>query len=55
MAYRLLGEEVDSYVAAANHFGNKSKTLVKHIAEDLGFQYLTASDKLPFEEGKNSS
>lgn len=53
MAYRLLGEEVDTYVAAAGHFGHKSPSLVKHIAEDLGFEYLTASDKPSFINVKN--
>lgn len=48
MAYRLLGEDVDPYVAAAGHFGNKSPYLVKHFAEDLGFEYLSASDKSSF-------
>ena len=48
MAYRLLGEEVDTYVAAAGHFGQKSPTLVKHIAQDLGFEYLAATDKTSF-------
>lgn len=53
MAYRLLGEEVDPYVAAAGHFGNKSPNLVKHFAEDLGFEYLTASDKASFADVKD--
>lgn len=48
MAYRLMGEEVDSYVAAAGHFGAKSPMLVKHFAEDLGFKYLSASNKDEF-------
>lgn len=48
MAHKLLGDEVDPYVAAANHFGKKSPALVKHFAEDLGFDYLTASDKSAF-------
>lgn len=48
MAYQLLGEEVNPYVAAAGHFGKKSPCLVKHFAEDLGFEYLTASDKSSF-------
>ena len=52
MAYRLLGEEVNPYVAAAGHFGNKSPNLVKHFAEDLGFEYLTASDKASFTDVK---
>ena len=53
MAYRLLGEEVDPYVAARGHFGNKSPYLVKHFAEDLGFEYLTASDKSSFMDVKD--
>lgn len=39
-----------SYVGAAGHYGNKSKTLVKHYAEDLGFEYLSAHDKKSFAE-----
>lgn len=35
----------DEFIAAAGHFGNKSPTLVKHYAEDLGFEYLAASTK----------
>lgn len=50
MAYRLLGNEVDQYVAAAGHFGKQSNLLVKHLAEDLGFSYLTASTKDDFRE-----
>lgn len=53
MAYRLLGEEVDPYVAAAGHFGKKSPYLVKHFAEDLGFKYLAASDKSSFADVKD--
>lgn len=40
-----LGNEGNEFIAAAGHFGNKSKTLVKHYAEDLGFKYLFASSK----------
>lgn len=43
-----LGEEAEDYVAAARHYGNKSVTLVKHYAEDLGYEYLTASNKDEF-------
>lgn len=38
-----LGKDVNQFVAAGGHFGNKSKNLVKHFAEDLSFQYLSAS------------
>lgn len=39
------GKDADKYIAAGNHFGCKSPDLVKHLAEDLGFEYLTADDK----------
>jgi 2-succinyl-5-enolpyruvyl-6-hydroxy-3-cyclohexene-1-carboxylate synthase len=43
-----LGEDANDYVAAAGHFGNKSFDLVKHYATDLGYEYLSASDKETF-------
>lgn len=46
----LFGDEADKYIAAAGHFGNKSPLLVKHYAEDLGFRYLSASDKDEFSQ-----
>lgn len=39
------GEDADEFIAAARHYGNKSHQLVKHYAEDLGYEYLTASSK----------
>ena len=39
------GDDTDEYIAAARHYGNKSKNLVKHYAEDLGFEYFSASNK----------
>ena len=48
-AYKL-GEIADDFVAAAGHYGNKSSFLVRHYAEDLGFEYLTASTKEEFLE-----
>ena len=50
MAYRLLEDEVESYVAAAGHFGKQSSSLVRHYAEDLGFEYLGASNKEEFDK-----
>jgi len=48
-AYQRLGHEgVSRYIAADAHFGNKSKTLVKHYAEDLGLEYLSVSSKKDF-------
>lgn len=41
----IFGGEADEYIAAAGHYGNKSKELVKHYAEDLGFEYLSACNK----------
>ena len=40
-----MGDDTYPYVAAKGHFGSKSKDFVRHIAEDLGFEYLSASDK----------
>ena len=42
------GEYADDFGAAGGHFGKKSTELVKHYAEDLGFEYMTASDKDTF-------
>lgn len=42
------GDAADKFIAAAGHYGNKSTFLVKHYAEDLGFEYLTASNKEEF-------
>ena len=42
-------EDMESYIAAAGHFGNKSRTLVKGYAESLGFEYLAASGKEEFD------
>ena len=44
------GDETDKYIAAAGHYGNKSKNLIKHYAEDLGFKYISADSKESFEK-----
>lgn len=44
----MFGKEADDYIAAAGHYGNKSSNLVKHYAEDLGFEYLSAASKEEF-------
>lgn len=46
----IFGNEADRFISAAGHYGNKSLTLVKHYAEDLGFKYLSASNKEEFEK-----
>lgn len=43
-----LGEDVDKYIAAGGHNGNKSADLLKKYSESLGFQYLSASSKEEF-------
>jgi 2-succinyl-5-enolpyruvyl-6-hydroxy-3-cyclohexene-1-carboxylate synthase len=43
-----LGEDANKFIAAGGHYGNKSPLLVKHYAEDLGFEYITASNKEEF-------
>lgn len=42
------GDDADKFVAAAGHFGNKSRILVKNFVEALGFEYLCASNKDEF-------
>lgn len=39
------GDDADSYMAAAGHYGNRSPQLVKHYAQDLGYEYICASEK----------
>ncbi|HAS8338589.1 thiamine pyrophosphate-binding protein [Vibrio vulnificus] len=41
-------DSADKYIAAANHFGNKSENLIRNFSEDLGFKYLSASNKEEF-------
>lgn len=41
-------EEADRYISAGGHFGNQSHSLVKHYAEDLGFEYMQATSKEEF-------
>lgn len=47
------GDDADAYMAAAGHYGNKSPQLVKHYAEDLGFEYLSVSCKEDFLKALN--
>lgn len=44
------GDAADSYMAAAGHYGNQSRDLVRHYAADLGFEYLCASDETEYKE-----
>ena len=47
---RMFGDETDEYISAARHFGNKSPLVVKHYAEDLGYEYFSAESKEQFLE-----
>lgn len=42
------GEEGDKFMAARGHYGNRSPELLKHYAQDLGYEYLSASSKEEF-------
>lgn len=39
------GDNADKYIAAAGHFGNKSRNLVKDFATDIGYEYISANNK----------
>lgn len=43
------GDKTANYIGAGRHFGNKSRDLVRHMAEDLGFTYVSATSKEEFE------
>lgn len=43
-----LGDEADQFIAAAGHYGNMSRKLVKDYATDLGYEYLSADNKEDF-------
>ncbi len=42
------GRHADDYISAAGHFGQQSPNLIRHFAEDLGFEYLSAANKDEF-------
>ena len=44
------GERAANFIAAGGHFGNQSKKLLHHYAEDLGFEYISANCKKRFLE-----
>lgn len=39
------GEDADAYMAARGHYGQQSPELLKHYATDLGYTYISASNK----------
>lgn len=48
-----VGYNVRDYIAAGEHFANKSHNLLRHMAGDLGFKYLSASSKEEFAVAKD--
>ena len=44
------GDKADNYISAAGHYGAQSPQLIRHYAEDLGFEYMTASSKEEFQK-----
>ena len=44
----IFGEETPLYMSAGGHFGKKNSNLVKSYAENLGFEYISASSKEEF-------
>ena len=47
------GDDANPYIAAEGHNGAKSRKLVKHYAEDLGFKYLSAENKEEYLDNLN--
>lgn len=43
-----LGDFANDYISAYGHYGNESRTLLKHYAQDLGFKYFSANNKDQF-------
>ncbi|MBU2964975.1 thiamine pyrophosphate-binding protein [Amphritea sp. 2_MG-2023] len=48
-----VGDQADEFIAASGHYGNKSTTLIKHYAQNLGFNYISASSKEEYESVYN--
>lgn len=46
-------KDISKYLSAGGHFGNKSSLLVRHYAEDLGYEYMSASSKEEFQNVYN--
>lgn len=49
----VFGEDAKPFMAAEGHFGQKSPDLVKHYSSDLGYTYISASNKEEFIEAMN--
>lgn len=44
----IFGARTNDFIAAGGHYGSKSRNLVRHYAEDLGFEYMSAANKEEF-------
>ncbi len=50
----VLGDDmISKFIGADGHYAKKSKSLVKNFAENLGFEYLSASNKEEFKNNIN--
>lgn len=49
-----IGGDVKEYIAAGAHFGQQSQKLLRNIAENLGFEYLSASNEHEFTAAKTA-
>lgn len=47
----IFGEDTKKFIAADGHNGRQSHDLLKHIAQDLNYEYLSADDKNEFLKG----
>ena len=41
--------DIEKFLSAGGHFGHQSPDLVRHYTEDLGYEYLSASNKTEYE------
>lgn len=48
------GDDTDTYIAAAGHYGNQSPVLIKNYVEALGFTYICADNKEDFMNNKDA-
>ena len=47
-AFAFSNDSVDKFICAGGHYGNKSTSLVKDYVQNLGFEYMKASNKEDF-------
>lgn len=47
------GPDTDAFIAAKGHYANRQTPLIKNYAENLGFEYLSATNKEEFLAAKD--